>query len=97
MVFRWRASRAELRYNVALWQTFPFTLLWKYKTSVLKPKWARSWQGNTTANEIARVLSGSGLPLVNSVLRFERQFVALSMLSRSQSCAEEKERRNLFD
>ena len=32
----------------------------------------------------------AGLPLVNSVLRFARQFVALSMLSRShdQSCAE---------
>ena len=30
----------------------------KYKTSVLKPKWAWSWEGNTTANEIARALSG---------------------------------------
>ena len=30
----------------------------KYKTSVLKPKWAWSWQGDTTANEIARALSG---------------------------------------
>ena len=32
----------------------------------------------------------AGLPFVNSVLRFARQFVALSMLSRShdQSCAE---------
>ena len=30
----------------------------KYKTSVLKPKWAWSWQGKTTANEIARALSG---------------------------------------
>ena len=30
----------------------------KYKTSVLKPKWAWSWQGNTEANEIARALSG---------------------------------------
>ena len=62
----------------------------KYKTSVLKPKWAWSWQGNTTANEIARRFPVAGLPLVNSVLRFARQFVALSMLSRShdQSCAE---------
>ena len=39
----------------------------------------------------------TGLPLVNSVLRFARQFVAPPMLSRSQPCAEEKERRNLFD
>ena len=41
----------------------------------------------------------AGLPLVNSVRRFERQFVAPSgcMLSRSQPCAEERERRNLFD
>ena len=30
----------------------------KYKTSVLKPKCAWSWQGNTEANEIARALSG---------------------------------------
>ena len=30
----------------------------KYKTSVLKPKWAWSWEGNTTANEIAMALSG---------------------------------------
>ena len=39
----------------------------------------------------------TGLPLVNSVLRFARQFVAAPMLSRSQPCAEETERRNLFD
>ena len=30
----------------------------KCKASVLKPKRAWSWQGNTTANEIARALSG---------------------------------------
>ena len=30
----------------------------KYKTSVLKPKWAWRWEGNTTANEIAMALSG---------------------------------------
>ena len=30
----------------------------KYKSCVLKPKWAWSWQGNTMANEIAMALSG---------------------------------------
>ena len=67
----------------------------KYKTSVLKPKWAWSWQGNTTANEIARRFPVARLPLVNSVLRSARQFVALSMSSRSQSCAERKREKEL--
>ena len=41
------------------------------------------------ANEIAMALSGCRSAI--------GQFVAPSMLSRSQSCAEEKERRDLFD
>ena len=36
---------------------------------------------------------GTDLPLVNSVLRFARKFIASPMLSRSQSCATKKKKK----
>ena len=45
-----------VNYNVGLWQIRRKGNI--KRLSVLKPKWAWSWQGNTTANGIARALSG---------------------------------------
>ena len=74
-----------------MWQTFPFTLLFR-KGNIKRLYSSQNGRGVGRETQRQMRLRGrspvAGLPLVNSVLRFARQFVALSMLSRSQSCAE---------
>ena len=52
------------------------------RLSVLKPKWAWSWQGNTTANEIAMALSGCR----SAIGQFGAKICA--PMRRSQSCVQ---------
>ena len=78
-----------------MWQTFPFTLFFrKGNIKRLYSNQTRRGVGRETQRQVKlRGRSpGTGLPLFNSVLRFARKFIASPMLSRSQSCAEKKER-----
>ena len=80
-----------MNYNVALWQTFPFTLL--FRKGNIKRLYSNQ-NGRGVGRETQRQMKlrwrfpVAGLPLVNSVLRFARKFITLSILSRSKSCAE---------
>ena len=74
-----------------MWQTFPFTLL--FRKGNIRCLYSNQ-NGRGVGRETQRQMKlpwrfpVAGLPLLNSVLRFARKFITLSILSRSKSCAE---------
>ena len=79
-----------------MWQTFPFTLLFR-KGNIKRLYSSQNGRGVGRETQRRMRLRGhspvAGLPLVNSVLRFARKFITLSILSRSKSCAETKKKK----